>query len=138
MSKNRITRKVPPDTLDRIRFNEAERKSLERLSRSRNLKDRRLCIDYLWAGVGVRNNRKLIFALCDRLLGEYFKEYFPKIQEIILGGNNRFARTLSMCFKFGDVLKPKNSKKYDEFIIAYCDETGLYKYLLERKIRESS
>ena len=93
MPKNRISRRVPPIELCGIRFSQTERRSLYALARSRDVRDRRLCLEYLWCGAGVYHNRRFIFDIAnylipDRsqrvrwgmllLLGDHYAESHPK------------------------------------------------------------
>lgn len=65
---NRIEAGIPPIDLWRIRFSADERQALVTLYRRGDLKSRRLAVDYLYEGVGVPQNRRFIFEMCDRLI----------------------------------------------------------------------
>ena len=65
---NRIAAGINPIDLCHIRFSAAERRSLRRLYAHGDLRARRLCVDYLRDGAGVRANRRFIFEMCERLI----------------------------------------------------------------------
>jgi hypothetical protein len=65
---NRIEARIPPIDLWRIRFSADERHALVNLYQRGDLKSRRLAVDYLDEGVGVPQNRRFIFEMCDRMI----------------------------------------------------------------------
>ena len=151
---NRLVGTAPEDVEDAA-FNAVERRYLERLSRSRRVGDRKLCLEYVRNSVLVHNNRNFVLGLLDQLAGDknagvsdlalflagefirdhprkvwpmmvkygsrqswlvrqmvaacllehllefHFDEYFPKIREMVLGGDRGMAYTLSHCYIFG-------------------------------------
>ncbi len=66
--RDRIKENVPPDELIRARFNAAERRSLFRLARSRELARRQRCVEYLWSGEGIRQNLPFFLEIADLLI----------------------------------------------------------------------
>ena len=64
---NRIEGGIKPIDLVSVRFSAQERESLWALLHDGRLKYRRLCIEYLRCGFGVRGNRKFIFEMCDQM-----------------------------------------------------------------------
>jgi len=68
MKRNRIANGINHVDLLGIRFSGAERRSLYRLAKSKNVRDRRLCLDYLECGQGVYHNRRFIFDIADVLI----------------------------------------------------------------------
>jgi len=68
MSTNRILSSNSPSDLVHVRFNRSEQRSLLRLYLRGDLRNRRLCVDYLRAGLGVRGNRQFILKMCDRMI----------------------------------------------------------------------
>ena len=68
MKRNRIADGINHVDLLGIRFSGADRRSLYRLAKSKNARDRRLCLDYLECRQGVYHNRRFIFDIADVLI----------------------------------------------------------------------
>ncbi len=65
---NRIDAGIRLVDLPYLRFTLSERESLRRLAKSVDVKERRLCIDYLWLGTYHRQNYKFLVEMCDELI----------------------------------------------------------------------
>ncbi|REJ79766.1 MAG: hypothetical protein DWQ45_05465 [Planctomycetota bacterium] len=63
-----VAERVPIIDLDCIRFNQAERATLQRLANSDNVADKRLCVDYLYCGTGVSANLRFMLELAEVLV----------------------------------------------------------------------
>ena len=86
MSANRILSSNSPSDLVHVRFNRSEQQSLLRLYLRGDLRNRRLCVDYLRAGLGVRGNRQFILRMCDRMIPD--RSTYVRWQALLMLGQH--------------------------------------------------
>lgn len=86
MSKDRIFSSVSPGDLVHVRFNGSEKESLLRLYLRGDLRSRRLCVDYLRAGLGVRGNRQFILGMCDGMIPD--RSTYVRWQALLMLGQH--------------------------------------------------
>ena len=83
---NRILSSNSPSDLVHVRFNRSEQRSLLRLYLRGDLRSRRLCVDYLRAGLGVRGNRQFILGMCDRMIPD--RSTYVRWQALLMLGQH--------------------------------------------------
>jgi len=86
VSANRILSSKSPSDLVHVRFNRSEQESLLRLYLRGDLRTRRLCVDYLRAGLGVRGNRRFILKMCDRMIPD--RSTYIRWQALLMFGQH--------------------------------------------------
>ena len=86
MSTNRISSSKSPSDLLHVRFNRSEQESLLRLYLRGDLRSRRLCVDYLRAGLGVRGNRQFILKMSDRMIPD--RSTYVRWQALLMLGQH--------------------------------------------------
>ena len=86
VSANRILSSNSPSDLVHVRFNRSEQQSLLRLYLGGDLRSRRLCVDYLRAGLGVRGNRQFILGMCDRMIPD--RSAYVRWQALLMLGQH--------------------------------------------------
>jgi hypothetical protein len=61
---------------------------------------------------------RMAIATCvlEHILQYHFTTYFRKVKEIVSSGNQKFADTVTSCWKFGESESPVNSRKLDQLI----------------------
>ena len=82
---NRIDAGIQPVDLPYLRFTLSERESLRQLAKSSNVKERRLCVEYLWLGTYHRQNYKFLVEMCDELIPD--RSQYVRAQSLWLLGD---------------------------------------------------
>jgi len=69
-------------------------------------------------GSSVNDEVRSAIATCvlEHILQYHFDRYFPLVENIIRSGNQWFAKTFQICWKFGFAERPANAKRWDELL----------------------
>ncbi len=102
--RDRITDRVDPRDYFPMRFTPSEKESLKKLARSKELAERRLCVDYLSNGFGVDRNRPFLLDIIDELIPD--RSHYVRWQSLIMLemiAKDHHHRTWPLIVKWGSV-----------------------------------